>query len=218
MGLCNFLLDHVADGTCLFLFPLRRAAAVSVLRLRQGCDFHLRSFVFVSRVCTPHAQCRFLFGNSHCGGINLPFFGSQVGIDHRPQEPVFLFCGVSTGSKAGTTGIGMPEGGDLDVEAEEKPSKKSKNGGAEESFAIRKAYIQMGCVSPDAQPKNCSSENSKIGSESRRQNLQQAHGTKKIGKERVHPEASLRSGNLMSVILVFFCILALPSLRRGHKR
>ena len=40
------------------------------------------------------------------------------------------------------------------VEAEEKPSKKSKKGGAKGSVALLKEFTQLGCVSQDSHPKN----------------------------------------------------------------
>ena len=50
------------------------------------------------------------------------------------------------------------------VEAEEKPSKKSKKGGAQGSDALLKEYFQSGCVSQDSQPrKSIPQESTKIG-------------------------------------------------------
>ena len=100
------------------------------------------------------------------------------------------------------------------VEAEETPSKKSKNGVAKGSVALFKESSQLGCVSRDSHPrKSILRKEGKLGFESRRQLLQGHEApTKKYGKERVHREGSFKSVNLMSAIL------ALRSLRRGHKR
>ena len=99
----NLLYSHwsgTSVGLCNCpLFPLRSSVTVSVLRLRLDCDFHLRSFVF----CQGYA---FL----------MPSVGSSLAIvtaavpDLRwalisGLKSLFPFCGVSTGSKARTTGV-----------------------------------------------------------------------------------------------------------------
>ena len=43
------------------------------------------------------------------------------------------------------------------VEAEERPSKKSKKGGAKGSVALLKESTQLGCVSQDSYPKKSGS-------------------------------------------------------------
>ena len=91
------------------------------------------------------------------------------------------------------------------VEAEEKPSKKSKKGGAKGSVpALLKESTQLGCVSQDSYPRmSILREEGKLGSNSRRQILQGhlAPNNKKFGKERVHREELSQSVNLMSVVL-----------------
>ena len=51
------------------------------------------------------------------------------------------------------------------VEAEGKPNKKSKKGGAKGSVALLKESTQLGCVSQDSYPrKSIPSEEGKLGS------------------------------------------------------
>ena len=73
------------------------------------------------------------------------------------------------------------------VEAEEKPSNKSKENGAKGSVALLKESTQLGCVSQDSYPrKSILLEKGKLGSK-RTVNFSKALGTKwKIWKERVH--------------------------------
>ena len=69
------------------------------------------------------------------------------------------------------------------------------------------------CVSRSPSDNIYSTENRKIGIESRRQILQRHMAPYTYsGKERVRPEGSFRRVNLISVIL------ARPGLRRGHER
>ena len=73
------------------------------------------------------------------------------------------------------------------VEADEKPSKKSKKGGAEGSVALLTESTQLGCVSQDSYARKFSAERRKIGIKTRRQILQGHLAPKhKFGKERVH--------------------------------
>ena len=74
------------------------------------------------------------------------------------------------------------------VEAEEKPSKKSKKDGAKGSVALLKESTQVGCVSQDSCPRrSILREEGKLGSKTRRQILQgHLASNKKFGKERVH--------------------------------
>ena len=80
------------------------------------------------------------------------------------------------------------------VEAEGKPNKRSKKGGARGSAAILKESIQIGCVSQDFYPRKfILREPGKLGTK---------HTTKlKFGKERVHREELSNSVRLMSVVL-----------------
>ena len=95
------------------------------------------------------------------------------------------------------------------VEADGQTSKKSKKSGGNGSVALLQESVQFGCASQDSHH----STRSKIGIKFTPSNSPRARGNtkKKLGKERVHREASYRSVN-------FTCaIRALPSLRRGHK-
>ena len=57
-------------------------------------------------------------------------------------------------SKNRHVSFGMAINADFDiVEAEEKPSKKSKKGGAKGSVALLKESTQFGCVSQDSYPR-----------------------------------------------------------------
>ena len=88
------------------------------------------------------------------------------------------------------------------VEADEKPSKKSKKCGAKGSVALLKESTQLGCVSQDSYPrKSIPLEKGK---------LEPKHAVKfskgtwhqiKIREERVHREELFKSVNLMSVVL-----------------
>ena len=98
------------------------------------------------------------------------------------------------------------------VEADEKPSKKSKKGGAKGSVASLKESTHLGCVSQDSHPKSILRVQRKIGSKSHREILQgHVVPIKNWGEERVHREESFKSVNLRSAIR------ALPDLRKGHK-
>ena len=59
----------------------------------------------------------------------------------------------------------------MQVEAQEKPSKKSKKGGANGSVALMKEFIQGGCVSQELYPRKSFLREKKIGTKSRRQIL-----------------------------------------------
>ena len=100
------------------------------------------------------------------------------------------------------------------VEADEKPSKKSKKGGAKGSVAFMKESTQLGCVSQDPHPrKSILPEPRKIGIKTRRQILQgHLAPNKNSRKERVHREELSKSVCCMGVVL------SRLSLRRGHKR
>ena len=104
------------------------------------------------------------------------------------------------------------------VEAEGKPSKKSKKGGAEGSDAILKESIQLGCVSQDSYPRK-----SILREEGRlwpKHTVKFSKSTwhpiffffKKNGKERVHREELSESVRLMSVVL------ARPNSVKNHMR
>ena len=98
------------------------------------------------------------------------------------------------------------------VEAEEKPSKKSKKGGAKGSVALLKESIRWGCVSPDSHPRNLFCGKKEYCDRITPFHSPRARGTtQKTGKERVHREASFKSLNVTSAIR------ALPDLRTGHK-
>ena len=77
------------------------------------------------------------------------------------------------------------------VEAEEKPSKKSKKDGAKGSVALLKESTKVGCVSQDScTRRSIQREEGKLGS---KHAVNFSKGTwhqkkKKIGKERVHRE------------------------------
>ena len=58
------------------------------------------------------------------------------------------------------------------VEAEEKPSKNSKKGGAKRSVVLLKDSTKLGCVSQDSYPRKSSTCRRKIGIKTRRQILQ----------------------------------------------
>ena len=74
-----------------------------------------------------------------------------------------------------------------DVEADEKPSKKSKKGVAKASVALLKESTQLGCVSQDSHPrKSILRERGKIGIKTRRQILQRHLAQIKI-RERKGP-------------------------------
>ena len=91
------------------------------------------------------------------------------------------------------------------VEAEEKPSKKSKKGGLTGSVALLKESYTIGlCVSWELSEKICSTGRRKIGIGTWHQ--------RKIREKRVHREDLFKSVNFMSVVL------ARLSVRRGHKR
>ena len=50
----------------------------------------LSTISFVSKVCTPHAQCWFFFRNSSCCSLDLFCSRFEVGVGHLLQEPIFL--------------------------------------------------------------------------------------------------------------------------------
>ena len=89
-------------------------------RLTRRCVFYISVVCFVSRVCTPHAQRRFLFDNSYCCSLDLSCSRSGVGVDRLLQKPILAVLGVSAGHETGFTGLGMfgredrnpPEDGD----------------------------------------------------------------------------------------------------------
>ena len=88
------------------------------------------------------------------------------------------------------------------VEAEGKPSKKSKKGEGKGSVAILKGSIQLGCVSQDSHPsKSILRELGKLASKHAVKFSKGTWHQKKIGKERVHCEGLFRSVRLMSVVL-----------------
>ena len=83
------------------------------------------------------------------------------------------------------------------VETEERPSNKSKTGGAKGSVAFLRGSFQLGCVSQDSDPrKSIPRKQGKLGS----------NDAFKFSEE------LLKRVNLMSVVL------ARPRLRKGHKR
>ena len=96
------------------------------------------------------------------------------------------------------------------VEAEEKPSNKSKKGGAKGSVALLKESTQLGCVSQDRE----NLFHVKEGKSGSNHTVYFYKGTwhhKKFGKEKVHHEELFKSASLTSAAR------APPSLRRGHK-
>ena len=100
------------------------------------------------------------------------------------------------------------------VEAEGKPSKKSKKGGAKGTVALLKESTQLGCVSQDSYPrKSILREDGKVGS---KHAVKFSEGTghlaphKNSGK-RVHREELSKSVNLMSAVL------ARPALRTSQE-
>ena len=86
------------------------------------------------------------------------------------------------------------------VKAEEKPSKKSKKGGAKGPVATLKESIQLGCVSQDSVPSESLFFVNK--GDSVRSTLSKfSNGTEfKFGKERVHREELSKSVRIMSVV------------------
>ena len=80
------------------------------------------------------------------------------------------------------------------VEADGQPSKKSKKRGVKGSVATSKGSVQLCCLSQDSHPR-------KLGSNHTVQFSKGTwHTTQKLGKERVHREASFKSVNLTSAI------------------
>ena len=88
------------------------------------------------------------------------------------------------------------------VEAEGKPNKKSKKGGAKGSVAILKESAQFGCVSQDSYPsKSILREPGKLGT---KRTVKFSKGTWhqiKIRERKVHREVLSQSVRLMSVVL-----------------
>ena len=89
-----------------------------------------------------------------------------------------------------------------------QPSKKSKESGVKGSVAFFKESVQLGCVSQDSHPrKSTPRQEGNLGSN---RTVKFSKGTwhhKKIGKERVHREASFKSVDLTNAIR------ALPDLK-----
>ena len=90
----------------------------------------------------------------------------------------------------------------MHVEAEKKPSKKSKKGGVKGSVATLKESVQLSFVSQDSYPrKSIPREPGKLGS---KHTVKFSKGTwhqKTSGKKRVHRRALSKNVNLMSVVV-----------------
>ena len=91
----------------------------------------------------------------------------------------------------------------LFFEAEGKPSKRSKKGGAKGSVATWKESTQLDCVSQGSYPrKSIPREQGQLVSKHTVKFSKKTLGTKlKFGKERVHREELSKSVRLMSVVL-----------------
>ena len=88
------------------------------------------------------------------------------------------------------------------VEAEEKPSRKSKKSGAKGSVALLKESTQLGCVSQDSYPrKSIPREKGKMGSKHAVKFSKGTWHQQKIRKKRVHREELSQSVPLVSVVL-----------------
>ena len=70
-------------------------------------DLPISVVCFVSRVCIPHAQCWFFFGNSYCCSLDLFCSGFEVGAGHLLQEPISSVSCVSAVHQISSTGIGV---------------------------------------------------------------------------------------------------------------
>ena len=84
----------------------------------------------------------------------------------------------------------------------EKPSKKSRKGGAKESVAILKDSTQLGCVCQDSYPaKSILREEGRLGSKRAIQfSRMYLAPTEKFGIERVHREELFESVRFMSLV------------------
>ena len=88
------------------------------------------------------------------------------------------------------------------VEAEERPSKKTKKGGAKGSVALSKESPKLGRVSQDSYPrKSFLREERRLGSKHAVNFSKSTWHQRKIRERRVHREESFKSVNLMSVVL-----------------
>ena len=67
-------------------------------------EFYISVVCFVSRVCIPHAQCWFFFGNSYCCSLDLFCSGFEVDVGHL-EERIEIFPMV-----AGDRGNGEENG------------------------------------------------------------------------------------------------------------
>ena len=101
--------------------------------MTRRCEFYISVVCFVSRVCTPHAQCRFLFGNSYCCSLDLSCSRSEVGVDRLLQEPILAVLGVSAGHGTDFTTLGMPGGEDRNPPQDGDDGRESDRGDREES-------------------------------------------------------------------------------------
>ena len=70
-------------------------------------DLPISVVCFVSRVCTPHAQCWFFFGNRYFCSLDLFCSGFEVGVGHLLQELISSVGCVSAVHQISSTGIGM---------------------------------------------------------------------------------------------------------------
>ena len=94
------------------------------------------------------------------------------------------------------------------VEAEEKPSKKSKKGGAEGSVALLKESIQLGCVSQDSHPKiYFPREEGKLAS----------NRTVRFSKGAWQHITIREKWSIQLCVNFTSAIRALPDLRKGHQ-
>ena len=84
------------------------------------------------------------------------------------------------------------------VEAEGKPRKRSKKGGAKGSIATLTESQQLGCVSQDSYPRKSILRKLENWNRNTQSNSSRGPGTKrKFGKERVHCEELSKSVGLM---------------------
>ena len=68
-------------------------------RVTRRCEFYISVVCFVSKVCIPHAQRRFLFGNGSCSSLGLSCSRSEVGVDRLLQKTIPLVGCVSAGQQ-----------------------------------------------------------------------------------------------------------------------
>ena len=94
------------------------------------------------------------------------------------------------------------------VEAEEKPSKKSKKGGAKGSVALLKESFQVGCVSQDSHPRK---------SIPRKEGRLASNRTVKFSKGAWHHIKIREKWSAQLCVNFTSAIRALPDLKKGHQ-